>query len=203
MKKSIRNPYGYIHTYKRGASVKFHFPSMSDLLRNVVPSVEVPGFKLEYHQAKNNLFMNSNSYHGANVFFTLHFSLVSFCLCQSFPRFKLWPNSWLRRSAFAMDIKPGPGRVSSSLNLSVSSSLSRSEPSSTGTSAKVKQLKPFATEDIRILLLENINETGRDILSNQGYQVEALKTSLSEDELIEKIRWNYTPLLANSGMASN
>lgn len=102
-----------------------------------------------------------------------------------------------------MDIKPGPGRVSSSLNLSVSSSLSRSEPSSTGTSAKVKQLKPFATEDIRILLLENINETGRDILSNQGYQVEALKTSLSEDELIEKIRWNCKPLLANSGMASN
>lgn len=104
-----------------------------------------------------------------------------------------------------MDIKPGPGtgRVSSSLNLSVSSSLSRSEPSTTGASAKVKQLKPFASEDIRILLLENINESGRDILSTQGYQVEALKTSLSEDELIEKIRWNYTALLANSGMASN
>lgn len=89
MKKSIRNPYGYIHTYKRGASVKSHFRLAAEL----VPSVEVPGFELEYHQAKNNLFMNSNSYHGANVFFTLHFSLLSFCLCQSFTRFKLWPNS--------------------------------------------------------------------------------------------------------------
>lgn len=93
-----------------------------------------------------------------------------------------------------MDINPGPGigRVSSSLNISVSSSLSRSEPSYTRASSNTKQLKPFATEDIRILLLENINETGRDILSKQGYQVEALKTSLSEDELIEKIRWSHS-----------
>lgn len=104
-----------------------------------------------------------------------------------------------------MDIQPGPGigRVSSSLKLSVSSSLSRSELSYTGASVKAKQLKPFATEDIRILLLENINETGRDILTKQGYQVEALKTSLSEDALIEKIRWSHTPSLTNSGMTSN
>lgn len=54
--------------------------------------------------------------------------------------------------------------------------------------AKMKQLKPFATEDIRILLLENINQTGREILEMQGYQVEFLKTSLPEDELIQKIR---------------
>ncbi|KAJ9300297.1 hypothetical protein DTO271G3_2414 [Paecilomyces variotii] len=51
-----------------------------------------------------------------------------------------------------------------------------------------KQLKPFATEDIKILLLENVNQTGRDILSKQGYQVEFLKSSLPEDQLIEKIR---------------
>jgi D-3-phosphoglycerate dehydrogenase / 2-oxoglutarate reductase len=51
-----------------------------------------------------------------------------------------------------------------------------------------KQLKPFNTQDIKILLLENVNQSGRDILSAQGYQVEALKTSLGEDELIEKIR---------------
>ncbi|RPB23969.1 hypothetical protein L211DRAFT_837837 [Terfezia boudieri ATCC MYA-4762] len=51
-----------------------------------------------------------------------------------------------------------------------------------------KQLKPFATEDIKILLLENINKTARDILDKQGYQVEFLKGSLSEDKLIEKIR---------------
>ncbi|AEO62818.1 92cebd42-20df-4067-9d9f-f8057381506f [Thermothielavioides terrestris] len=54
--------------------------------------------------------------------------------------------------------------------------------------AAAKQLKPFSTEDIKILLLENVNQTGRDILKAQGYQVEFLKTSLPEDQLIEKIR---------------
>ncbi|KAI9772970.1 MAG: D-3-phosphoglycerate dehydrogenase 2 [Geoglossum simile] len=51
-----------------------------------------------------------------------------------------------------------------------------------------KQLKPFATEDIKIILLENVNQTGRDILAQQGYQVEFLKSSLPEEQLIEKIR---------------
>lgn len=104
-----------------------------------------------------------------------------------------------------MDINPGSdiGRVSSSINPSVSSSLSRSAPSSNSAALKAKQLKPFASEDIRILLLENINETGRDTLSKQGYQVEALKTSLSEDELIEKIRWESQPSLQSQAMPFN
>lgn len=51
-----------------------------------------------------------------------------------------------------------------------------------------KQLKPFREEDIKILLLENVNQTGRDILQEQGYQVESLKSSLPEDQLIEKIK---------------
>lgn len=51
-----------------------------------------------------------------------------------------------------------------------------------------KALKPFNTQDIKILLLENVNVSGQEILRNQGYQVEALKTSLPEDQLIEKIR---------------
>ncbi|KAL0467368.1 D-3-phosphoglycerate dehydrogenase [Neurospora intermedia] len=51
-----------------------------------------------------------------------------------------------------------------------------------------KQLKPFNTEDVKILLLENVNQTGQDILRAQGYQVEFLKTSLPEDQLIEKIK---------------
>jgi len=51
-----------------------------------------------------------------------------------------------------------------------------------------KNLKPFATQDIKVLLLENVNKTGQDILHAQGYQVEALKTSLPEDQLIEKIK---------------
>jgi D-3-phosphoglycerate dehydrogenase len=51
-----------------------------------------------------------------------------------------------------------------------------------------RELKPFDTTDIKILLLENVNQSGRNILLGQGYQVESLKTSLPEDQLIEKIR---------------
>lgn len=51
-----------------------------------------------------------------------------------------------------------------------------------------KALKPFSTGDIKILLLENVNQTAIDIFQNQGYQVESQKSSLSEEELIEKIK---------------
>ena len=54
--------------------------------------------------------------------------------------------------------------------------------------AAAKQLKPFNTQDIKILLLENVNKVGREALQKQGYQVEFLKGSLPENELIEKIR---------------
>ena len=54
--------------------------------------------------------------------------------------------------------------------------------------ASAKQLKPFDTKDIKVLLLENVNVDGVDILKNQGYQVEFLKSSLPEDQLIEKIK---------------
>lgn len=50
-----------------------------------------------------------------------------------------------------------------------------------------KALKPFSTGDIKILLLENVNTTAIDIFNQQGYQVEFYKSSLPEDELIEKI----------------
>jgi hypothetical protein len=60
----------------------------------------------------------------------------------------------------------------------------------TTTGAFPKLLKPFKEQDIKILLLENVNQTGKDILSQQGYQVESLKSSLPEDQLIEKIRYS-------------
>jgi D-3-phosphoglycerate dehydrogenase len=55
-------------------------------------------------------------------------------------------------------------------------------------SKPAKPLKPFSTGDVKILLLENVNQTAIDIFSKQGYQVEFYKTSLPEDELIEKIK---------------
>ncbi|KAL7922074.1 hypothetical protein ACQKWADRAFT_293382 [Trichoderma austrokoningii] len=85
-------------------------------------------------------------------------------------------------------------RVSISQNLSTSPTATfQSPPASFGAGLKPRKsvpkvLKPFNTQDIKILLLENVNQTGRDILTGQGYQVEALKTSLPEDQLIEKIR---------------
>jgi D-3-phosphoglycerate dehydrogenase len=60
--------------------------------------------------------------------------------------------------------------------------------SRTATGPTQRELKPFDTTDIKILLLENVNQSGQDILSSQGYQVESLKSSLPEEQLIEKIR---------------
>lgn len=51
-----------------------------------------------------------------------------------------------------------------------------------------KALKPFNAGDVKILLLENVNETALNIFHSQGYQVEFLKTSLPDEELIEKIK---------------
>lgn len=91
--------------------------------------------------------------------------------------------------------------VSNSLSISPTATF-HSPPSSFGGSlsrataqVNAKQLKPFDTQDIKILLLENVNQSGKDILSGQGYQVEALKTSLPEDELIEKIRYGTSKQL--------
>ncbi|MCJ1337445.1 Phosphoglycerate dehydrogenase ser3 [Bachmanniomyces sp. S44760] len=101
----------------------------------------------------------------------------------------------------ARDISPKVNglskQVSKSMSLSTSPSATlHSSPSSynapfltrTTTSSLAKQLKPFATQDIKILLLENINQTGLNTLAKQGYQVEIVKSSLPEDELIQRIR---------------
>lgn len=94
--------------------------------------------------------------------------------------------------SIARDIRP---RQDDAAFLATSPSASFNSPSSHSSvlnrtiPLNAKPLKPFATEDIKVLLLENVNQTGREILSQQGYQVEFLKSSLSEDQLIEKIRW--------------
>ncbi|KAI8926638.1 hypothetical protein BC831DRAFT_455507 [Entophlyctis helioformis] len=51
-----------------------------------------------------------------------------------------------------------------------------------------KALKPFNTGDIKILLLEGVNQTGIKILTNAGYQVESHTKALPEDVLKEKIK---------------
>lgn len=89
-------------------------------------------------------------------------------------------------------------RVSSSFGVSTSPhgfhtppwTKSGSHLTRANTGGLMKQLKPFATEDIKVLLLENVNVTGQDLLQSQGYQVTHLNSALPEDELIEKIRWS-------------
>lgn len=82
---------------------------------------------------------------------------------------------------------PSSVAVSTSPSATFSPPLSRSAFASPKRNT-AKPLKPFNTTDIKILLLENVNKSGQDILRDQGYQVEAYKTSLPEDQLIEKIR---------------
>ncbi|CDR42783.1 CYFA0S10e02212g1_1 [Cyberlindnera fabianii] len=65
---------------------------------------------------------------------------------------------------------------------------SKMRPRAMSMSGQAKPLKPFNTEDIKILLLENVNQTAIDIFEGQGYQVEFHKGSLPEEELIEKIQ---------------
>lgn len=99
--------------------------------------------------------------------------------------------------AQAQDIASRTRTDSSLHELSVSPTATFHSPSSFPTSfgatssarqSGAKHLKPFETTDIKILLLENVNQSGQDILRGQGYQVEFLKSSLPEDELIQKIR---------------
>lgn len=49
-------------------------------------------------------------------------------------------------------------------------------------------VQPQKRGSLNILLLENINDSGLQLLIQQGYNVEAIKTSLPEAQLIEKIR---------------
>jgi D-3-phosphoglycerate dehydrogenase len=79
------------------------------------------------------------------------------------------------------------GAVSTSPTLSFHSPQA-SFPGLQRTTTVSKALKPFDTKDIKVLLLENVNTTGQDIMREQGYQVEAIKTSLPEEQLIEKIK---------------
>ncbi|KAI8094759.1 hypothetical protein BDF21DRAFT_409402 [Thamnidium elegans] len=53
---------------------------------------------------------------------------------------------------------------------------------------KAKVLRPFNTSEVKILLLENINETAVKAFKKQGYQVESVSKALVGEELIQKIR---------------
>src|SRR5437868_2600796 len=45
----------------------------------------------------------------------------------------------------------------------------------------------FPKDQIKVLLLENVHATAHEIFRNEGFQVEALKGSLSTEELAKKV----------------
>ncbi|CAR27100.1 hypothetical protein ZYGR_0I03730 [Zygosaccharomyces rouxii] len=84
----------------------------------------------------------------------------------------------------AVNLSGSSGAVSTSPTQSFMDTL----PRRMSVSNKAKALKPFSTGDMKILLLENVNATAVSIFEDQGYQVEFHKSSLPEEELIEKIK---------------
>ncbi|KAG9247867.1 hypothetical protein BJ878DRAFT_490642 [Calycina marina] len=100
----------------------------------------------------------------------------------------------MSKMSSAKDIPIKLGRqVSSSLNSSTSPTATFQSPSNSFSGGErhitnQRELKPFNREEFRILLLENVNQSGKEILNAEGYQVESLKSSLPEEELIKKIR---------------
>ena len=100
----------------------------------------------------------------------------------------------------AQDIERPNRTVSNTLSVSTSPEATFHSPPwfKSGPKSQAKQLKPFDSKGIKILLLENVNQSGRDILAKQGYQVEFHKSSLPEDQLIEKIRYAL-PMLDLNG----
>ncbi|CAI4065551.1 hypothetical protein SUVZ_09G0900 [Saccharomyces uvarum] len=84
----------------------------------------------------------------------------------------------------AMNFSGSPGAVSTSPTQSFMNTL----PRRVSITKQPKALKPFSTGDMKILLLENVNPTAIKIFKEQGYQVEFHKSSLPEEELIEKIK---------------
>ncbi|SCU92491.1 LAMI_0E10726g1_1 [Lachancea mirantina] len=84
----------------------------------------------------------------------------------------------------AVRLGGSPGAVSTSPTQSFMNTL----PRRVSMSKQSKALKPFSTGDIKILLLENVNETAINMFKDQGYQVQIYKSSLPEEELIQMIQ---------------
>ncbi|KAJ2654050.1 D-3-phosphoglycerate dehydrogenase 2, partial [Coemansia sp. RSA 1285] len=61
-----------------------------------------------------------------------------------------------------------------------------------------RNLKPFNSGDIKILLLENISQKAVDILKKAGYQVEHHAKALDKETLIEKIKDVHAVGISNS-----
>lgn len=84
-----------------------------------------------------------------------------------------------------MSVSISPTASSNLHNVYRQKSLSSLPSGSTIRPAKV--LHPFATGELRLLLLENISQGAVDHFKSQGFQVDSYPKAWTEDELVEKI----------------
>ncbi|KAG8630749.1 hypothetical protein KVT40_002368 [Elsinoe batatas] len=93
-----------------------------------------------------------------------------------------------RRQSVSNSFDPTNLSVSSTSPVALRSPMASFGGAQGAAATAAKQLKPFQSQDIKVLLLENVNKVGQTMLKEQGYQVEAIKSSLPEEQLIEKIK---------------
>lgn len=74
------------------------------------------------------------------------------------------------------------------LGTSVDTPPGRSRPINIpGAAAQPRPLAPFATSEIRVLLLENVSQGAVQMLRDQGYHVDFFTSAWSEEDLVERI----------------
>lgn len=56
-----------------------------------------------------------------------------------------------------------------------------------GVTTRYRQLKPFSSDELRVLLLENVSPVAVQMFKDAGYQVDVYAKSLGEDELLERL----------------
>jgi len=69
----------------------------------------------------------------------------------------------------------------------LSARLRAAESLSAGLVRQARVLHPISTDEIRILLLENISQGAVKTFKDQGFQVDHFTKAWTEDELVEKI----------------
>ena len=82
-----------------------------------------------------------------------------------------------------------PQDIANAFKSAVNISGSPNAVSTSPTQSYLSQYVPSKpTKVLKLLLLENVNQTAINIFKGQGYQVEFYKSSLPEEELLEKIK---------------
>jgi D-3-phosphoglycerate dehydrogenase / 2-oxoglutarate reductase len=96
------------------------------------------------------------------------------------------------KNVLTMSAASDSGSVAVSVSPTTSTSLhsllrKNSLPAPAASVRPPRVLRPFATGELRLLLLENISQGAVEHLTSQGFQVDWYPKAWSEDELVQKI----------------